>query len=373
MKTITLAAILTISIASVSCAKHDKTNTEAMEETVDVAYPETDSIMLSSTYPGQLFADAKVEVVGRVNGQLLARKFEDGSYVKKGQVLYSIESTKYRDAYQQAQANLSSYVSDLEYAKSHYEAVKKALESNAVSRMEVSQAENAYQQAQANIKSARAALETAQTNLSYCTVTAPISGMTGASTLDVGNYINGEGAPVTLNTIYKTDLLTAVFSIDDQKMIDLVNQSEGGFNSINLKNIPLEFSSDSITHKYYGDLIYVAPDVNSSTGTLQLKCSIPNKYDELRTGMFVKINLPYKALKNAILVKDSAISTDQSGKYLYVVNDSNRVVYTPIVTGPLYQDSLRVVLSGLKPDSRYVTKALLKVRSGMEVKPNVVK
>lgn len=139
-----------------------------------------------------------------------------------------------------------------------------------------------------------------------------------------------------------------------------------------LSHIPLIFS-DSIGHQYYGDLSYVAPALDTSTGTLALQCKIPNTYNELRPGMFVKIDLPYKVEKNAILVKDASISTDQLGKYLYVVNDSNTVVYTPIKVGPLYRDSLRVVESGITPQSKYVTKALLKVKEGMKVKTHLVK
>ena len=84
---------------------------------------------------------------------------------------------------------------------------------------------------------------------------------------------------------------------------------------------------------------------------------------------YITVNLPYGTEKNAILVKDAAVSTDQQGKYLYVVNDSNKVVYTPITVGDIYQDSLRIVTGGITPQSRYVTSALLKVRDGMEVKP----
>lgn len=85
--------------------------------------------------------------------------------------------------------------------------------------------------------------------------------------------------------------------------------------------------------------------------------------------MFVKINMPYAFDKEAILINDASIMTDQRGKYIYTVNDSDKVVYTPVTVGELINDTLRVVTSGLKPDTRYVTKALLKVRDGMKVKP----
>lgn len=363
-------ALLAAAVIVTSCGGHKKSNGEEMPEaSIDVALPEIDSVTLSNTYPGQLGAISQVAVVARVNGLLTAQLFKDGQYVRKGDVLFRIEDSKYRDAVQQANAALTTAISTRDYAKSHYEAVKKALESDAVSKMEVNQAESSLRQAEASIKNAQAALETARTNLGYCTITAPISGMASAGTMDVGNYVNGEGAAVTMTTLYDTSVLTAHFAVDDSEGMIPDTKSD---NQTLFSHIPLSFA-DSVAHEYYGDLSYVAPALEASTGTLDLRCHIKNTYNELRPGMFVKVNLPYKEVPDAILVKDASISTDQLGKYLYVVNDSDRVVYTPIKVGPLYRDSLRVVTSGITPKSRYVTKALLKVRDGMTVKPHLVR
>lgn len=363
---LTLAAIAAGLLAA-SCGGHKNDEAHNAELTIDVTLPEVDSVTLSNTYPGRLTATQKVDVVARVSGQLLSKNYEGGQYVKKGTVLFRIEDSKYRDAVQQADAALATAISERDYAKSHYEAVKKALLSDAVSKMEVNQAESSLQQAEASIKNARAALETARTNLSYCTITAPISGLATSSTMDVGNYVNGEGGAVVMATLYDNSSLTANFAVDSEQGVEpeMVDSST-------LSHIPLLFS-DSVAHQYFGDLSYVAPTIDSSTGTLALQCSVVNTYDELRPGMFVKVNLPYKVDPKAILVKDAAISTDQLGKYLYVVNDSNTVVYTPIKVGPLYRDSLRVVESGITPESKYVTKALLKVKDGMKVKTKLVK
>lgn len=354
-------AALAAGLLAVSCGNHKNDNLHSSAPTIDVACPEVDSVTLRTTYPGELTANQKVNVVARVNGQFLSKFFEGGQYVNKGAVLFRIEDTTYRDAVQQAEASLATAVSSRDYAASHYEAVKKAFESNAVSRMELKQAESSLSQAEASIKNAKAALETARTNLSYCTITAPISGVVSNATMDVGNYVNGEGSAVVMATIYDTSSLTANFAVgSDQTVADSL-----------LTQIPLVFS-DPVSHEYYGDLSYVSPTLDTSTGTLSLQCKIHNTYNELRPGMYVKVNLPYKVDPKAVLVKDASISTDQLGKYLYVVNDSGTVVYTPIKVGPLYRDSLRVVESGIGPDARYVTKALLKVKDGMKVNPHLV-
>lgn len=363
--------IISISaIALVACGGKKKVDASEGLETVDVALPVVDSVLLTNTYPGYLSANKAVDVVGRVNGQLMSKNYKDGDMVKSGTVLFTIESSTYQDAVQQAEAELATAKSTRDYAASHYEAVKKALESDAVSKMEVIQAESNLKQAEASIKNAQAALATARKNLSYCTIVAPYTGEISQATVDVGSYIGGEAQPVTLAQIYDNSTMSANFSIDDEQYSELYKAMQD--ENLDLSNVPVEFE-DTLLHKYTGELSYIAPAINQSTGTMRVKCSIKNPYNELKAGMFVKIKLPYSSKSNAILVKDTSIGSDQLGKYLYVVNDSNKVVYTPITVGDVYHDSLRIVTSGITDKSRYVTKALLKVRDGMPVKPRMTK
>ena len=112
---------------------------------------------------------------------------------------------------------------------------------------------------------------------------------------------------------------------------------------------------------------FLAPAVNLSTGTLQVRAELDNSSGTLKPGSYISVTMPYEEVKDAILVHDSSIGTDQLGKYLYVVNDSNIVNYRRITVGTLIDDTLRLVTDGLKPGERYVTKALLKVRNGMPV------
>ena len=370
MYTKLLIAMVAASGVFVSC-HHSSKGTDMAAETVDVALPVVDTITLSNVYPGYLTANSSVNVVAKVNGQILAKNFTGGTKVDRGKVLFTIDSSTYRDELQQAQAALATAVSSRDYAKAHYEAVKKALESDAVSKMEVVQAESAYQQAEASIKNAQASVDNARRLLGYCTVVAPISGVVSENTMSVGNYVTGQGAPVVLATIYDTSSVSANFAIEDDRLHDIIN-SLALKDSLDFKTIPVAFD-EPLPHEYTGEISYVAPTLNNSTGTLKLKCKIMNPYGELRPGMYVKIDLPYDRMTDAVLVKDSSLGSDQLGKYLYVVNDSNKVVYTPVKVGPLYRDSLRVITSGIRPTDRYVTKALLKVRDSMTVSPRMTK
>lgn len=354
----------------ISCKNsHSKHIEEEENPIVNVTTPVIDSIVLYKTYPGIISASSSVVVVGKVNGELLTQNYESGSFVNKGQVLFTIESSTYRDAVKQASASLATAKSELEYAASNYAALKEALESDAVSQIEVIQAKSEMEQAEAAVKNAEAALSHANTRLSYCTIKAPLSGYATSAIPKLGEYISGEDSPVEFCTIYNNTEMTAEFNIEDsqyQKMAGINDK----YTKALYQNIPIKFTN-SLPHSYSANLVYESPSIDSSTGTLLLKGKIKNIDNELRDGMYVTVDLPYGVNPRAILVKDASIGTDQLGKYVYVVNDSDRVVYTPIKVGDLYQDSLRVVNEGLKPEDRYVTEALLSVRNGMKVNPRI--
>ncbi len=373
MKRISLPAIVLlawiITLLLPSCKSHKK---EAVEETptVDVALPEVDSVTLHKEYPGTLSAHEMVDLVARVDGYLRTQNYQAGQTVSAGQVLFTIEDSKYRDAVAQAQAELATAKSAYSYASDHYAAVKKALESDAVSQMEVTQAESNMNQSAASIRNAQAALQSAQTSLGYCVVRAPFAGKVTKSPYSPGAFLAGAASPVVLATIYDDDYLFAYFAIDDGMYLQMVNAKGGRADKVSYDSIRVTFSEE-LPHKYYGNLNYMAPEIDSSTGTMKLRVRLDNPYGELKDGMYAKIALPYAVDPKAILVKDASISTDQLGKYLYIVNDSNKVVYTPIEVGELVNDSLRIVTKGITAKDRYVTKALLKVRNGMEVKPKM--
>ena len=370
MKPITL---ILLSATILTACSHSKTGdtTDNAPESIEVALPTVSDVTLTASYPGSLTANATVDVVARVDAQILTKNFTGGSMVNKGDVLFTLDPSTYRDQVNQAQATLSTAIATRDYASEHYTAVKKALESDAVSKMEVEQAKSAYEQAIASVKSATASLENARRQLSYCTVTAPISGMITDNTISAGSYVSGQASPVVLATIYDITSVTVNFAIEDQRYQDIVNARSAN-DSLDFNNIPVTFE-DHLPHPYTGRISYLAPSMSNSTGTLSVQCEIQNPYSELRPGMYAKVQLPYGRIDNAILVDDASIASDQLGKYLYVVNDSNRVVYTPITVGDLYQDTLRIVLKGIRPTDRYVTKAFLKVRNGMTVTPDLRK
>lgn len=367
------AAAAVLSVAGLTgCQKSKTDEARTGAPVIDVASVVVDTVTLHKDYPGYLQADNEVKLVARVNGYLLAKPYKKGSFVKKGAVLFTIESRNYEDQVRQARSSLENARAAYAYASSNYAAMKKALESDAVSQMEVLQSKSAMEEAQANIASSEAALKTAQTQLGYCTVRAPFDGHVSSSPFDVGAYLAGAGSPVELATIYDDAMVAAVFSIDDKQLAAITANQNNPQLKVDMTKIPIHFENE-LQHTYTGNLEYTSPAIDRSTGTLQMQAYIDNPDNELRSGMYCTISLPNAIVPNAILVKDASIGTDQLGKYVYVVNDSDKVVYTHIEVSELVADTMRVVTKGLRPGDRYVTKALLKVRDGETVKPREVK
>lgn len=368
MKTTATLLIIALGSAALSSCHHKKAATEAEDpQAVAVAEIVTDSVTIYKDYPGTLQANRTVAVVCRTNGTLSQPLYQGGDLVKQGQLLFTIDSSTAHDDVLQAEAALATARSENAYAEEHYAAVSRALESGAVSKMEVSQAKSARDQSVAAIKNAQAALASARTRLGYCRITAPLSGHITTNQISGGSYISGEAEPVTLATIYEDNVLIAHFAIEDDAFQEMFLNKHNPV-GVDMSKIPLQFA-DSLLHSYTADLSYLAPNVDPSTGTMNIEAKIKNTYNELKAGMYLTLHMPYKREPHAMLVRDASVGSDQLGNYIYVVNDSNRVVYTPIKTGDVVADTMRVVLSGVKPGTRYVTSALLKVRDGMTVKP----
>lgn len=325
---------------------------------VSVASPLIKDITLTKNYPGYLTTEKTVNLVARVNGTLQSTSFTPGSRVRKGQLLFVIEPTIYKDNVTKAEAALKTAQAQLTYARNNYTRMREALKSDAVSRIQVLQAESDVAETMAAVSNAEAALNTARTNLGYCYIHAPFDGTISRGSMDIGSYINGAAQPVTLATLYKDNRMYTYFNVTDNQWLS----------SKLPRTATVSLGKDG-SQSYPATLDYLSPNVDLNTGTLNVRANLDNPEGMLKSGLYVSITLPYKEQKQAILVNSASIGTDQLGKYLYVVNDSDIVRYRHITVGQLIGDSLRQVTDGLSPQERYVTKALMKVRDGMKIQP----
>lgn len=334
---------------------------------ISVAKPIVKDITLTKDYPGYLTTEKTVNLVARVNGTLRSVSYVPGGRVKKGQLLFVIEPTLYNDKVAQAEAELKTAQAQLEYARNNYSRMKEAVKSDAVSQIQVLQSESSVTEGVAAVSNAEAALSTARTNLGYCYVRAPFDGTISKSTVDVGSYVGGSLQPVTLATIYKDDQMYAYFNVADNQWLEMSMNNQQPTKELP-KKIMVQLGKEG-TESYPATLDYLSPNVDLNTGTLMVRANFDNPQGVLKSGLYVSITLPYGEADHAILVKEASIGTDQLGKFLYAVNDSDIVHYRHIEIGQLINDTSRQVLGGLSPQQRYVTEALMKVRDGMKIKP----
>lgn len=334
---------------------------------ISVAKPIVKDITLTKDYPGYLTTEKTVNLVARVNGTLQSVSYAPGGRVKKGQLLFVIEPTLYNDKVAQAEAELKTAQAQLKYARNNYSRMKEAVKSDAVSQIQVLQSESSVTEGVAAVSNAEAALSTARTNLGYCYVRAPFDGTISKSTVDIGSYVGGSLQPVTLATIYKDDQMYAYFNVADNQWLEMSMNNQQPTKDLP-KKIMVQLGKEG-TESYPATLDYLSPNVDLNTGTLMVRANFDNPQGVLKSGLYVSITLPYGEADHAILVKEASIGTDQLGKFLYAVNDSDIVHYRHIEIGQLINDTLRQVLGGLSPQERYVTEALMKVRDGMKIKP----
>lgn len=333
---------------------------------ISVAKPIVQDITLTKNYPGYLATEKTVNLVARVNGTLQSTSYSPGGRVKQGQLLFVIEPSLYKDKVTQAEAELNTARAQLEYARNNYSRMKEAIKSDAVSQIQVLQAESSVAEGVAAVSNAEAALSTARTNLGYCYVHAPFNGTISKASVDVGSYVGGALQPVTLATIYKDNQMYAYFNVADNQWLDMSMNSQSPERKLP-QEIMVQLGKEG-TESYPATLDYLSPNVDLNTGTLMVRANFDNPQGVLKSGLYVSITLPYKEAKNAILVEEASIGTDQLGKFLYAVNDSDIVHYRHIEIGQLINDTLRQVLEGISPQERYVTEALMKVRDGMKIK-----
>lgn len=352
-------------LAITACHKKTEPATNSAALPIEVATPAVRNITLTREYPGYLKADATIPIMGRVNGSITKRNFTEGSRVRKGDLLYVIEPTLYENAVAQAQASLQTAIAQQEYAQNNYERMQAAISSNAVSKIELLQAKSNVESSNAAVDNAQAALKTAKTKLGYCYITAPADGSISLTKQPTGAYIAGEMSPVELCQLYKDDIMYAFFNIPDIQWFRKALATNG---SIDQSDITFTLGEGNIIRRN-ATIDYLSPNVNTGTGTLQIRAELPNDDGVLKSGSYISIIMPYDRIDNALLIKDASIGTDQTGKFIYVVNEDNEVEYRRIETGSIIDDTLRLVTAGLEPGERYVTKALLKVRNGMPVTP----
>jgi RND family efflux transporter MFP subunit len=322
---------------------------------VSIAVPARADVTLYLETTGNVAAMNEVNLVARVTGFLTSQNYVDGSYVKQGTSLFTIEQPPYQAKLQQAQAQQAAAQAALTQAKQELgrQAALRNYNVNSVANYQDAQAKEAS--AQADYDNAKANTAIAAINYSYTTVVAPFEGIVTAHEVSVGQVVSDNGVPTQLSTIVQLKPIYVDFSVSEPDVQRI--RADLRARGLTLADIGVEKvlvglqTEDGYPH--VGKLDYTAPDRG------------------LLPGMFVRVRVPVGTQKQALLVPDAAIGTDQGGPYVLVVGSDDMVQEVSVTTGPL-EGSLRVVNSGLKPTDQVVVDGLQLAIPGEKVAPQEV-
>lgn len=338
---------------------------------VSVAQVVSQDVSAWNEFSGRLEAVERVDVRARVSGAVQQLHFREGSLVKAGDLLVSIDPAPYQAEVARLEAQVSAAQARVTYSQSEAARSKALLEERAVARREFDERDNAAREAAANLRAAQAALQSAQLNLSYTQVRAPVAGRVGKIEVTTGNLVAaGAGAPV-LTTLVSVSPIYASFDADEKVVREALATLPGGATERRgLERIPVEMlaGTDKATT---GRLQLVDNQVDARSGTLRVRAVFDNKDGALIPGQFAKLRMGQAKNEPALLVNERAVGTDQDKRYVIVVGEGNQAEWRGVTLGANV-NGLRVVTSGLKGGERVVVGGVQRVRPGSVLAPKDV-
>lgn len=318
----------------------------------------------SRTMPVELQAIGNVEAIStvsikaQISGQLMRVHFKEGDFVKKGQLLFTIDRAPFEAALRQAQGTLARDEAQALNSKLDAERYQGLGKQGVASRQQVDAAAAAANAMAATVAADKAAVETAKINLEYTSIYSPINGRTGSVGVKEGNLVKANDVPI-LVTINQIEPIYVGFAIPEQQLAELKQYS-------NTKSLKVDAAPQGSSQHFQGRLTFIDNSVDLTTGTIKLKATFDNAAHVLWPGQFADVKLTLKSQPNAIVVPTAALQTSQNGTYVYVVNQDLTAQPQPVKVGwNVGEDT--VITSGLQPGQRVVTDGQLRLTPGAKV------
>ncbi|MCM1052155.1 MAG: efflux RND transporter periplasmic adaptor subunit [Paenibacillus sp.] len=362
-------AALIATAALASCSGNQQQQGQMPAPAIATVTLSPESVDLQSTFPATIKGKTDIDIRPQVTGFITKVHVDEGQRVRKGQVLFTLDQVQYQAAVDQARASLNSAQTAVNTAKMTADSKKTLLDKNIISQYEYQLAQNSLDQANAQLATAKAALVNAQKNLAYTTVTSPSDGVVGQIPNREGSLASPSSAQ-PLTTVSDNSQVYAYFSLTEKDLLALSGNGKGSVEAA-IKAMPavqLKLSDGSM-YPVEGKVATVSGVIDNNTGASSVRALFNNPEGVLRSGSTGQIILP-NMKEGVIVIPQKATFELQDRRFAYVVNDSNKVVSTPITVENITDGKTFVVTSGLKAGDRIAVEGVgTKLQDGMVINP----
>ncbi len=335
---------------------------------VDVANVISRTVTDWQSYSGRLDAIDRVDIKPLVSGTITAVHFKDGQLVKKGDALFTIDPRPYAAEVDRAAAQLASAQARDVFTSTDLARAQRLIADNAIAKKDFDQKENAAREAVANVKAAQAALETARINLGYTQIVAPVAGRVSRAEITVGNTVSAGAQSPALTTVVSVSPIYAAFDVDEQTYLRYLSRD-----TAKPSGVPVDLGlANESGYSRKGTVYSVDNRFDTTSGTIRVRARFDNADGALVPGLYARIRVGGGEPHPALLVDEAAVGTDQSKKYVMVVDQANKVQYREVQLGERH-GGLMEIAGGLKEGERIIVNGLQRVRPGDTVAPKAVK
>lgn len=337
---------------------------QAMPVTVETINAEV--VQIWNEYSARLEAVHFAEIRPQVSGTITEVKFEDGQEVNKGDVLFVIDPRPYQALVNQAKAELHAAKNQVDFSSKQLKRAEELIKNNAISQRLLDERMNAYNVAVDNVRGIEARLTSAQINLDFAYVKAPISGRVSRAEVKEGNLVEtAVNAPV-LTSIVSQDKIYADFEVDEQTYLKYIRATARDLQAEHQIPVKLKLTGDDV--QYEGYIQSFDNQINVSSGTIRARALFKNDDGVLLPGMFASIQVGTPSSNDLVLISERAIGTNQNRKFVYVVNEQNITEYREVEIGKSIKGQ-RIITSGLNIGELIITEGIIRIQPGMPVIP----